>query len=443
MRRACFETDNGKKPSMANSIDSSTALLMEDISDDDILLVDIHKHRTKPLQTSTFPSNQDSNVPLATDLQSTPGYNHDELRDLRFIIYNDIETLSMHFDICLSLDRESSHRLDYSRSYNLKTTSNSLKKIFKLYYFKTLIKLSHADKTSSPFIDRNRRQLPLSMIDSPTATSFQIDWNVNQRHGLSSRRQKPNNFFHILQLNPKKKLTSVDTCSTTTSSSFTPSMQANQEFERIKDILARTYYPHLHATIRSGNYFGSRVTFSNTQHLTPFHNDTVSIKEMPNSPDILDQSMTITLKSPESWSNTKYESLLCPSSPTIQRKRMNSSKHEKIDEPTCSSISIEHRPNETIDDISSVIIKQSFVLLSQPSIPIPSPPMIDRALNESCSQISRTKRKHTNNEVKPVTERKAKRFISSPLSTSMMSHIEDISESERYVFNCHCSRSIR
>jgi hypothetical protein len=270
-----------------------------------------------------------------------------------------------------------------------------------------------------------------------TASSFITDWKVNQRSSSSTHRHIPKNFFHILQLEPKKQYFS----SSNTSSTTLKSSNQNQDFERVKDILARTYCPHLHTAMEYGYNFGSKSKFLSTQQLITTHNDIIPIKEMPESPSFIDDTVTITLKSPPSsttitkhdpvilqqsspLTTTKQDPVVLQPSPPVAKKRERKPKiaqiHEKFPSP-------ERRMSEEVEEMSSVINKQSYVILTPLTLPIPSPPLIDKEKELKGNQ----KRKssitiNTNNK-----ERKKKRIVSSP-SPEYVNHIEDISDAERY-----------
>ena len=266
---------------------TTTPLVTEDISDDEILLIDLEREQQKPIEALVYPPFIHTSVPLATDLHSLPGYSVDDFRDLRFLDYTDEETLSLHLKTCLSLDRES---LNPMRPYESSTDSNCLKRLFRLAYLKSL----RVKKRTNTLVQAEKRSLPLSVIDSSTKVSFRTDWNVNRRHSASANRQRPKNIFHILQLNPTTKFSSSIT-NESPLKTFTPE-QANEQFEKIKDILARVYCPHIHKAIESGYHFGYKPKVKPTKNLIVEHNETIKIKEMPVSPELNNSPTKITLR---------------------------------------------------------------------------------------------------------------------------------------------------
>lgn len=383
--------------------------MTEDISDDDMPLIDIRKHKKKSIDTLSIPSARDSIIPLATDLQSLPGLSHDETRDTRFLNYSDIDTLSLHFNSCLFIDKRS---LSTSRQYIYKTHYNIWNKILKLYYVKTFRKKLFSENSSNK--SNNHKQQPLSVISSPTAVSFKMDWNVNRRNSTSSHRHTPKNFFHILQLTPKTQISSLDN-----SSSISIQKTPMQTFERMKDVLARTYYPHVYTAIEYGYQFGAKSKFPNAQQLVSTHNTFINIKEMPESPNLLDESTTITLKSPPS--TTRRTSTITPPLPTVSvPNETKQKKTETNEKPSLSKL----KQSSTTDDLSSFLIKKSVVLLTPTKIPLPKQSSSSLTVKEDNSTNRKRKASSTN-----VTERTKKRIVSSP---EQFPQIENISESERY-----------
>jgi hypothetical protein len=88
-----------------------------------------------------------------------------------------------------------------------------------------------------------------------------------------------------------------------------------------------------------------------------------------------------------------------------------------------SSIHVEHRTNNEIEELSPWIIKKSVVLLTPTKIPLPSPPTID----EDKQLNTLRKRKSSSTINTNFIERKKKRVVSSEI----INHIEDISDPER------------
>lgn len=198
-------------------------------------------------------------IPLATDLESLPGHNEDELRDRRFVDYTDMNTLSTHFNTCLSIDKKSFSSSLLTRQHIFKTRHNILNKIFKLYYMKNC---EHYFKFEPKIFDKNQDAQSKS-ISSSTLTSFKTDWSVN-RKSSSSYRREPKNLFHILQMNPKKDL--LLTTENPSPTNLTIEEQQTMNYEQIKDILVRAYYPHLHKAVQNKCYFGSKSKFQIKDH---------------------------------------------------------------------------------------------------------------------------------------------------------------------------------
>ncbi|CAF4678508.1 unnamed protein product [Rotaria sp. Silwood1] len=421
-KKIIIRKSNKSKPtsSIAKSIEMSTPIT-EDISDDDDMpLIDIRKHKTKSIDTLSIPSAKDSIIPLATDLQSLPGHFQDEIRNIRFLNYSDIETLSLHFNTCLYIDKRSLSptRHIYTTRYNV------WNKILKLYFVKTFRKKLSSEKSSNK--KDNYKPQPLSAISSPTAISFKIDWNVNRRNPSSTHRHTPKNFFHILQLNPKTQISPSDIPSSSSSSTIITSTKSPvHTFERMKDILARTYYPHFYKAIEYGYQFGTKSKFPNTQQLITTHSDVIDIKEMPESPNLLDDSITITLKSPPSATrrdSNVIQQLPIVTASTNERKTKTSNTDNK-------SLSVNQNQchmNENINELSSWRIRKSVVVLTPAKIPLPS---LSLSENEKDLQSTNRKRKSSTTVNTHVTERKKKRIVSSP-SPEIINQIEDISDSE-------------
>ncbi|CAF4453752.1 unnamed protein product, partial [Rotaria sp. Silwood2] len=406
--------------SIPKAIEISTPIT-EDISDDDDMpLIDIRKHKTKSFDTLSIPSVKDSIIPLATDLQSLPGHCQHEIRDIRFLNYSDIDTLSMHFNTCLYIDERSSSA---TRQYIYKKHYNVWNKILKLYYVKTFRKKFSSEKSSNK--NDNYKQQPLSVISSPTSISFKTDWNVNRRNSSATHRHTPKNFFHILQLTPKTQLIQSDTSSSSSSSSSITTKSPIQTFERMKDILARTYYPHFYKAIEYGYQFGTKSKFPNTQQLITTHNDIIDIKEMPESPNLLDDSITITLKSPPS--TTRRDSNVIQQSPIVTPTTNEQKlKKAKIDDKSLIPKQNQCHTNENIDELSPWIIRKSVVILTPAKIPLLSPPLSEKEKN---LHTTNRKRKSSITTTPNITERKKKRIVSSP-SPEIINQIENISDSE-------------
>lgn len=370
-------------------------------------LVDIRKQK-RTLDALSIQSVNDTIIPLATDLQNLPGHSQDEIRDIRFLNYIDCDTLANHFSTCLYVDKNS---FSPTKQYIFKSRYNALNRIFKFYFIKTFRRNLAMDKKSIFNKKDQQKQQPLSIISSPTAKAFQMDWSVNQRNSSSTHRKKPKNLFHILQLKPKTQL------SVTNETSISPSPTPIQRFERVKDILARTYYPHLHTAIEYGYEFGSKSNILHTQELISTHDEIPSIKEMPQSPIINNDPLTITLKSPPS----------APIKPMATTPKTKSK--------SASTITIENPINGYTDDLSSFIIKPSFVVLTPARLPLPSPPPTT-ALSDTEKEVNNNN--HNNRKRKSssstsnitVIERKKKRIISSP-SLNTTNHYENISDPER------------
>ncbi|CAF1039536.1 unnamed protein product [Rotaria sordida] len=417
---------NKSKPtssSIQKPVEMSTPIT-EDISDDDVPLIDIRKHKTKSIDTLSIPSLRDSIIPLATDLQSLPGHCQDEIRDIRFLNYSDIDTLSMHFNICLYIDKRS-----LTKQYIYKTRYNVWNKILKLYYVKTFRKKLSTEKSINK--NNNYKQQPLSVISSPTSISFKMDWNVNRRNiSSSTHRHTPKNLFHVLQLNPKTQISLSDT----SSSSSTTTKSPIQTFERIKDILARTYYPHFYKAIEYGYQFGTKSKYPNTQQLITTHSDIIDVKEMPESPNLLDASITITLKSPPT---TKRGSNVIQQLPIVTTSTTNERKIKifKMDDKSLSPKHNKCHMNENIDELSPWIIRKSVVVLTPAKIPLsspspsPSPPPLPLNEKEKNLHTTNRKRKSSTTTNTHIIERKKKRIVSSP-SLEIINQIEDISNSE-------------
>jgi len=358
----------------------------------------------------------DSIIPLATDLLSLPGHTQDENRDIRFLNYTDMDTLAIHLNTCLCIDKKS---LLSTKQYIFKTRYNVLNKIFKIYYLKTFRRNIYLEKKSFFNKKDNHKQQPLSVISSPTSTSFKMDWSVNRRNTSSTHRHIPKNVFHILQLKPKNDL------SISNNSSSPKSKSPIENFERIKDILARTYYPHLYTAVEYGYQFGVKSKFPNTQQLISTHNDFIPVKQMPESPCLFDDSVTITLKSPPS--TRRRDSIINQSTSVITKKPKQNDKNLRNDNKSVSTITSERRVSEETEELSPLVIRKSIVVLTPTKIPIPSPPLIDKDKN----LINTRKRKPSLTTNTNAVEKKKKRIVSSA-SPEIINHTEDISDAERY-----------
>jgi hypothetical protein len=260
----------------------------------------------------------------------------------------------------------------------------------------------------------NQKQQPLSVISSPTTSTFKTDWNVNRRNASSKHQHTPKNYFHVLQTNPKTTI-STPMNSSSTSISHSPV----QTFERIKDILARTYYPRLYSAIECGYQFGIQPTIQNTQQLVPAHIDTVSIKQPPESPCFIEDSTTITLISPPGTGRR--------SSTVSQQSSVTIKTYEQNEIETKPFSSIEHSLIEDVDETSPLVLKKSVVLLTPAKFPISSPPLI----GEEKKLTNNRKRRSSPVTNKNSVERKKKRIVSSP-PPEIINQYEDISNSERY-----------
>ncbi|UJR25931.1 hypothetical protein I4U23_007279 [Adineta vaga] len=392
--------------------------ITEDISDDDMPLVDIRKQKMQSTDTLSTPSINDFSIPLATDLQSLPGHIQHEQRDHRFLIYNDIDTLSMHLHACLYVDKQSLSSISSTRQEILQCQNNALTKIFKIYYIKTFRKNLYMEKKMSLIKKDNKKIQPLSLISSPTSTSFKTDWNVNRRNSTSTQRQTPKNCFHILQMQPKKDFSLLnDSLTSTRSTAKTPI----EKFELVKDILARTYYPHLHTAIEYSYQFGERSKFPSTNQLISTHDDVIPIKEMPRSPEeFYYDSTTITLKSPPA----RRDSIVSQASPIVTKTLPQQSINLKK-KPSLSSRQVTNHSCNQIEELSPWRIKESVVVLTPAKIPI-SASIIEK---EKLLNTNRKRKSSSTAANAHVVERKKTRMSSSTL-VEMIDTIEDISEAE-------------
>jgi len=392
--------------------------ITEDISDDDIPLVDIRRQKLKSIDTLAQSIVTDSIIPLATDLQSLPGHNLDDTRDVRFLNYTDADSLAVHLQTCLYVDQNSFIPKQLSNENN---RTNVLKKILKIYYYKVFRRNLALEKNLVLFNENDKQNhQPLSLISSPTSTSFKIDWLVNQRNRSSKQRNQPTNLFHILQTKPKQTLDVPTNSSTTTTTTTSNNSKTHiQSFERVKDLLARTYYPRLHTAIQCGYQFGAKSCFLSTHQLITTHDDTTSIKQMPESPYFNDDLTTIRLISP----------------PVLPRR------YSIFDQPILSPnlhVQTDLNDDGSIDDSSPVIIKESVVVLTQTRIPSP----ISSYFDSQTDSTNNRKRRSSPTKDTNTTERKKKRIVSSP-SPEIPEPYEDISNSESETSHVPKSNSIR
>ena len=135
-----------------------------------------------------------------------------------------------------------------------------------------------------------------------------------------------------------------------------------------------------------------------------------------NHPVYFDDSITITLKSPPTI--RRRNSIFNYQSATISTKKYE---RESIDHRSTSSITIDHDINEEIGDLSPLLLRKSFVVLSPTEIPSPSDKQ-EKKLNNNNNR----KRKSSGTQ---INERKKKKIISSP-SLEIINQYEDISNSE-------------
>ncbi|CAF3874447.1 unnamed protein product [Rotaria sp. Silwood1] len=352
------------------------------VSNDDIINVDIHQRKRQ---------SNDSIIPLATDLESLPGHNQDESRDKRFLDYVDINTLSLHFNTCLYIDKKSFSSSYLTKQHIFKTRHNILNKIFKLYHIKTYENDSKIDQ-------KNQETKSNSSLLSSTS-SFKTDWSVNRRSSSSYRRE-PKNMFHILQLNPKKDLFLSTNNKPTTKLSI--EHQQHIDYEHMKDLLIRTYYPHFHIAVQSGNYFGSKSKLPIKHHDLP-------ISTTPESPPIeSNETIAITLKSPPSITEQEIKT------------RGRKSKYKKLKDKPLPIISVERRVSE---EIPPVDIKESMIVSTSTEISLPS--IVENEINNNNNR----KRKKSATINLNINERKKKKFIQSP-SPEFSNEYQDIAHSD-------------
>jgi len=358
-----------KKITIRKSTKSKEFLTINNSTDDDI----IHQQKRKSIDSSL----NISILPVATDLQSLPGHNQEELRDQRFLDYSDINTLSMHLNTCLYIDKKSFSSSYLTKQHIFKTRHNILTKIFKLSYIKT---------SQKPSCNNKQEETNLS---SSTSIAFKTDWSVNRRSS-STHRHEPKNLFHILQLNPKKEIFSSTNNNST--EKLPDEDQLNINYEHIKHLLVRTYYPHFHTAIQRGHFFGSK------SKILMKHND-LPIVINPQSFTDIDETMTINLNSP----------LCTPQQES--RKRGRKPKHKKIKDKPLPIISTERRVSEEIP----------------PAVILPSSPLIEKQVNNNNDY---RKRKLSITINSNINERKKKKIVPL-LSPEIINEYQDISYSDR------------
>ena len=252
-------------------------------------------------------------VPFATDLHNLPGLHHEDSRDERFLNYLDMNSLAMHLNACLYIEKRPS--LSFTKQHIFKTRHNILTKIFKLDYIKTFQR--HVQDREDLFTDANEATKPT--VSSSTALSFKTDWSINRR-GSSASRHARKNFFHVLQLNPKRQLFSSR--EEDRPAEGPPPINV----ECIKNILMRTYYPHLHNNIASGDQFGAKAKLFSKQ-------DPLSI-----DPTLLITSPLGTSQSPTPT----------PSTPVSARGRGRKRKHREVVEKPAPIVAMPRRVSEEI-----------------------------------------------------------------------------------------------
>ncbi|CAF4336073.1 unnamed protein product [Rotaria sp. Silwood2] len=356
-------------------------------SNDDIINLDIHQRKRQ---------SNDSIIPLATDLESLPGHNQDESRDKRFLDYTDFNTLSLHFNTCLYIDKKSFSSSYLTKQHIFKTRHNVLNKIFKLYYIKTYENDVKIDQNI--FIDKNQETKSNSSLS--TSISFQTDWSVNRRNSSSYRRE-PKNMFHILQLSPKKDLS----LSTNNKSTTKLSIEHQQyiDYEHIKDLLVRTYYPHFHTAVQSGHYFGSKSKLPIKHDLPIFTN--------PESPIDTNETIAITLKSPPSTTEPEFKT------------RGRKPKYKKLKDKPLPITSVERRVSE---EIPPVVIKESMIVLTPTEIP--SLPIVENEMDNNTNNNRKRKISTTINS--NINDRQKRKFVPSP-SPEFNNEYQDIAHSDR------------
>lgn len=343
------------------------------IPDDDIL-----PNRKRP---SLEPTVHMPAIPFATDLQSLPGLDQDELRDQRFLDYADLDTLSVHLRSSLHIDKRFFSSSSLTRQHIFKTRHNTLSKIFHLDYLKSSRKFALEKKDES------------ESSSTTLSASFKTDWSVNRR-STPTHRHEPKNLFHILQLNPKQRL-SISAKKVLIDKPSDDELQ-EQHYEHIKGLLVRTYHPHFHTAVQRGHYFGSKSKIFRQQSTTPI------IMDSPSPPD-MDESMAIKLHSPVS--NTEEDS----------RRSARRCKHRKKHREQPATIgSLKRRVSEEI-----------------PAIVLPaSPELVEREVNNNT--IHHRKRNASISLYSDGTDRKKKKIVA-PLSPELISNeSQNQSYSDRY-----------
>ena len=346
--------------------------------------IDIHQ-RKRQLNDSSL---NNPSIPLATDLQSLPGHNQDETRDQRFLDYYDTNTLSMHFNSCLYIDKKKLFSSSYlTKQHIFKTRHNVLNKIFKLHY------MTPYENCDRNMIFNKKDEEIKSNVSSSTSISFKNDWSVNRRSS-STHRREPKNPFHILQLHPRKEILPPSTKPT---AKLSVEDQQQLDYERIKNLLVRTYYPHFHAAIEHRYYFGSKCK-------PPIKHHDSSIFISPESPTDMSESTAITLKSP-------------PSTSQQEPKRGRQVKNKKLKAKPLPIASVERRVSE---EIPPVMIKESILVSTPPESSSKEKKIDSNRKRKISSTINSTN----------TIERKKRKFVSSP-SPEFINEYHDISYSER------------
>ena len=163
----------------------------------------------------------------------------------------------------------------------------------------------------------------------------------------------------------------------------------------MKNVLIRTYYPHFHAALKYGHYFGSKSKI-------PIKDYHISMHPKPESSTDIDEIMTITLKSPPVFPHQE------------SRKRGRRSKHKIIINKPLPIAFTSRRVSEEIPDVA---IKEPIV--------VTPPPLTEKQINTNNRKRKTSITIHTN-----TNERNTKRFISSP-SPEFSNEYQDIPYSDR------------
>ena len=422
-RRSTRSKEPPSLPPPTKPLEISTPIT-EDISDDDVPLIDIRRRKRKSIDTLSMPLTNDSIIPLGTDIQSLPGHVEENERDCRFLVYTDTDNLANHMEHCLMVNAKSFSSI---RPEESETRDNVLTKIFRIHYIKAIRpNLMKGKKIFFNKDDLSKHQ-SLSLMSSPTANSFRTDWNFHFRHRSSSHHPKPKNTFHILQSSPKLRLD--------LSSNFIPTTTSHspmQTLEHVKDVLARTYYPHLYTAVQCGYQFGAKSTLPHTQQLITTHTDTPIVKQRPDSPCFFtDSSAAITLRSP--CSSGRTNSLVYSLSPT--KSELNDDEKK----PILSSISLTQQVDDDIEYIPPLVMKESIVILTPTPIPLTS-----FSWDKGKKLTNNRKRKSSSVININCTERKKKKIVSpSSPPPPAVTHYEDISNSERYCIKWASLASVR